>query len=79
MWKPTHVLAVIKVEPFWVEFIHDNVKADKFYPPILRLKPNNTGLELENGALELVKNYSNDFIEFIINNSKKNKRKRKKF
>ena len=67
-------LADIKVEPFWVQFLHDNVKAELIYPPILRLKLNNTGLELESGALELVKEYSNNFIDFIIN-KKKNKGK----
>ena len=70
-------LADIKVEPFWVEFLHDNVKADIIYPPILRLKLDKAGLELENGALELVKDYSNDFIEFIINNKKRKKNKKK--
>ncbi len=70
-------LADIKVEPFWVEFLHDNVKAEIIYPPILRLKLDKAGLELENGAFELVKNYSNDFIEFIINNKKRKKNKKK--
>jgi hypothetical protein len=63
-------LADIKVEPFWVEFLHDNVKTELIYPPILRLKLNNTGLGLESGALELVKEYSNNFIDFIINKKK---------
>ncbi len=58
------------VGPFWVEFLHDNVKAEIIYPPILRLKPNNTGLRLENGTLELIKEYSNNFIDFIINKKK---------
>ena len=64
-------LADIKVEPFWVEFFHDNMKAEIIYPPILRLKPNKTGLKLENGTLEIVKEYSNNFIDFIINYKKK--------
>jgi len=67
-------LAEISVEPFWVEFLHDNVKAEKIYPPILRLKQNRKDLTLENGALELVKEFSNDLIELLIN-----KRKKKKF
>ena len=69
-------LAEISVEPFWVEFLHDNVKAEKIYPPILRLKQNRKDLTLENGALELVKEFSNDLIELLIN---KRKRKKKKF
>ncbi|GAH49935.1 unnamed protein product, partial [marine sediment metagenome] len=39
---------------------------------ILSLKLNKAELALENGAFELVKAYSNDFIEFFIENKKKN-------
>jgi hypothetical protein len=60
----------ISVEPFWVELLKDNVKAEVLYPPILHLKLNIPELALENGTLELVKDYSNAFIEFIINNKK---------
>jgi len=63
--------ADIKVEPLWGEFLHDNVKAEIIYPSILHLKPNNTGLGLENGALDLIKEYSNNFIDFIISKKKK--------
>lgn len=70
-------LAEIYVEPIWVEFLHDNVKAETIYPPLLRLKLNLSELSLENRVIELVKDYSNDFIEFLINNVKK-KEKRKK-
>ena len=59
-------LADIKIEPFWVEFLQNNINAEIIYPPILRLKINRAELTLENGALELVKAYSNDFIEFFI-------------
>ncbi|MFX1431723.1 MAG: hypothetical protein ACFFCY_16275, partial [Promethearchaeota archaeon] len=65
----------IKVEPFWIEFLRDNVRAELIYPPILRLKLNNTGFGLESGALGLVKEYSNSFIDFIINNKKRRKGK----
>jgi len=70
------VLAEIYVEPFWVEFLHDNVKAETIYPPLLRLKLNLSELSLENRAIELVKDYSNDFIEFIINNKKRRFKKK---
>lgn len=59
-------LTNIKVEPFWVEFLHDKVKAKLIYPPILRLKLNEGDLALENGALELIKQYSKHFIELIL-------------
>jgi len=56
----------IKVEPLWVESLQENIKAEMIYPPILRLKLNRAKLALENGALEIVKVYCNDFVEFFI-------------
>jgi len=61
----------VSVEPFWIEFLQDNVKAEIIYPSILHLKFNIAELELEDGALELVKDYSKEFIEFLINDKKK--------
>ena len=63
-------LADILVEPSWIEFLQDNVNAETIYPPILHLKFNLAELVLEDGALELVKEYTNDFIEYLINNEK---------
>ena len=56
----------IKIEPFWIESLQENINAEMVYPPILSLKLNRAELALENGALEIVKAYSNDFIEFFI-------------
>ncbi len=70
-------LADVLVEPSWIEFLQSNVNAEICYPPILHLKFNKAELVLENGALELVKDYTNDFIDFLINNVK-NKEKKKK-
>jgi hypothetical protein len=70
-------LADVLVEPSWIEFLQDNVNAEIIYPPILHLKFNIAELVLEDGALELVKDYTNDFIDFFINNVK-NKAKKKK-
>ncbi len=58
----------IPVDPSWVEFLQDIISAEIVYPPILRLKFNTEGLVLEDGAIEEVKDYSNDFIEFLIKN-----------
>ena len=63
-------LADIQVEPSWIEFLQDNVNAETIYPPILHLKFNIAELVLEDGVLELVKDYTNDFIEYLINNEK---------
>jgi len=67
-------LTDIKNNNLWVEFLQDNVNAEIIYPPILRLKLNRAELAFENGVHEIVKVYSNEFIEFIINNKKNNKR-----
>jgi len=69
-------LADIQVELSWMEFLQGNVNAEIIYPPILHLKFNIAELVLEDGALELVKDYTNDFIDFLIKNVK-NKAKKK--
>ena len=69
-------LADIQVELSWMEFLQGNVYAEIIYPPILHLKFNIAELVLEDGALELVKDYTNDFIDFLIKNVK-NKAKKK--
>ena len=56
----------IKIEPLWIESLQENIKAEMVYPPILSLKLNRANLSLEDGALELVKSYSNDFFKFFI-------------
>jgi hypothetical protein len=61
----------IKIEPLWVESLQENINTETIYPPILRLKLNKAGLALENRALDIVKEYSNDFLEFLINNKKR--------
>ncbi|TKJ19264.1 MAG: hypothetical protein CEE43_15950 [Promethearchaeota archaeon Loki_b32] len=58
----------ISVEPLWVEFFNSKVRAELIFPSILRLRLNVEELSLENGTPELIKKYSNDFVEFIINN-----------
>ena len=55
----------IKIEPFWIESLQENTNAEMIYPPILSLKLDKAELALEDRALELVKAYSNDMIEFL--------------
>jgi menaquinone-dependent protoporphyrinogen IX oxidase len=50
----------------WVEFIQKNINSEIFFPPMLCLKLERAGYTLENSTLELVKNYSNNIIEYII-------------
>ncbi|MCP4763010.1 MAG: hypothetical protein GY870_14625 [archaeon] len=56
----------IEIEPSGVEILQENINAERIFPPILRLKLNRLELALENGAHDLVKEYSNDFIEIIL-------------
>jgi len=56
-------LTDIKTEPFWVEFLQDHINTEIIYPPILCLKLSRANLADLNGVLELVKDYSNDFID----------------
>jgi hypothetical protein len=58
--------ADVLVEPPWIELLQDNVSTELVYPPILCLKFNTVGLVLEDGAFDKVKDYANDFIEFLI-------------
>jgi len=58
-------------DSIWVEFLRRYVKAKLLFPPILRLKLKNSDLPLEIGALEIVKDYSNDFIEYLLNKNNK--------
>ena len=55
-------------EPFWGDYLQENINAEMIYPPILSLKLDKARLELEKGALELVKAFSNDFIVFYLRN-----------
>jgi hypothetical protein len=57
------------VKPSWVEFLQDNLDAEIIHPPLLRLKLNRRELALEDGALELIKDHSNAFIELFFSNT----------
>ncbi len=70
------ILTDNSTHPLWIDFFQDNVKAENLFPPILRLKLNTAELSLENGTLELVNEYSNDFIDFFINNEKSFRKKK---
>ena len=57
----------ITIAPIWIESLQTNINAEIIFPPILRLKLNKEELALENDSLEIIKAYSNDFIEFFLN------------
>jgi hypothetical protein len=62
-------LTDIKDETLWVEFLQKNIYTEIIYPPILRLKLKNTDSPMQIGALEIVKKYSKNLVEFLVNNS----------
>lgn len=57
--------------PLWNNFLKDNIKAKMLYPPLLHLKLNIKNFCLENEAIDLIKEYSDDFIKYIIKNEDK--------
>jgi len=57
----------ITIDTRWMEFLHNNIIAEIFYPPILRITPDKTGFSFDSGVHMLVKEYSRKFIEFISN------------
>ncbi|MHA1985410.1 MAG: hypothetical protein ACW98D_02115 [Promethearchaeota archaeon] len=61
-------LTSITVEPIWIKFLQDKARAEVIFPPLLRLEINKAKLVLKNGTYEVVKDYSNEFIEFLTKN-----------
>jgi hypothetical protein len=57
----------ISVELIWNEIVQDHVNSENVYPPMLCLKLNKGELEIQEGALEIIKDYSNEFISFFLN------------
>ena len=60
-------LSDVKVNS-WSNFLQENITVEIFIQPILGLKLDKTGLILESSALELIKDYSNKWTNYIINN-----------
>ncbi|MFX0075918.1 MAG: hypothetical protein ACFE96_10780, partial [Candidatus Hermodarchaeota archaeon] len=54
------------VNHYWINLFQQNNLSLTIFPPILKLNIKKGGLTLENNVLQLVKDYSNDFIEFLI-------------
>ncbi|MFX1277775.1 MAG: hypothetical protein ACFFA3_00050 [Promethearchaeota archaeon] len=43
------------------------MNSENVYPPMLCLELNKGELEIQNGALEIIKDYSDAFISFFLN------------
>ena len=59
------------MKPIWIKFFRDYNLSIGIFPPVLQLKLKEGGLNLEKNGLKSVKDYSNEFIEFLINNKKR--------
>jgi len=68
----------IPIVPSWLKFLQNNINTEIIYPPILCLKFNLVELVLEKGANDIIKDYSNEFIEFLIKSNKELKKGGKK-
>ena len=53
-------------ESLWRKSLKKNVKSERFLPPIMQLKVDKTNLVIEKGAIEIVKKFSNDIMDFLI-------------
>ena len=61
----------IQDNTLWIEFFQENINAEIIYPPIICLKQNSEELFLEKKVLNIIRKYSNDFIEILLYNKKK--------
>ena len=59
----------IDVKHLWIDFFRENNCSLALFPPVLHLKMEESGLTLEKDVFKSVKDYSNDFIEFFIENN----------
>ncbi|MFX0060044.1 MAG: hypothetical protein ACFE85_03230 [Candidatus Hodarchaeota archaeon] len=58
----------IDLKPFWLSFLRENNFYQTIFPPILQLKMEQGRMTLEKNVLKSVKDYSHEFIEFLIDN-----------
>ena len=64
-------LTEMENESIWLEFLRNNINAKLIFPPILCLKLRKSDLPVDIGALKIVKDYSNDIIEYLLNRNNK--------
>ncbi|MFW9824867.1 MAG: hypothetical protein ACFFE4_18140 [Candidatus Thorarchaeota archaeon] len=57
-------------EPAWVSLLQENIKTEIIYPPVLRIRLDIEKMALEEGSLELIKAYVNNFVNPIGDRNK---------
>lgn len=58
----------IDTKHLWIKFFRENNFSLAIFPKILQIKMEEGGITLEKNVLKSIKDYSNDFIEFFIDN-----------
>jgi hypothetical protein len=57
----------LAIRPTWIDIVRDQMGAELIYPPVFHLNLNREEYKLENKASDMVNEYCNEFIEFILN------------
>ncbi len=62
-------LTDINNNDLWIKFLQENVSYENIFTPMLCLQLRNADLAKINSALELVEDYSNDFLKSLLNDT----------
>jgi hypothetical protein len=57
----------LAIKPAWIDIVRDQMGIELIHPPVLNLNLNREDYKLENKASDMVNEYCNEFIEFILN------------
>ena len=55
------------IKPVWIDILREYIGEKLMFPPILHLNLNREEFKLENNASDMINEYCNEFIEFILN------------
>jgi len=61
-----YVVTTDVTRSLWGISLEKNVKSERFFPPVMQFKVDEKNLVIEKGALEIVKKFSNDFMDILI-------------
>ena len=63
-------LTDLNIEALWIEFLQNRLNINNIFPPLLHLNLDKSNLSLEDSAIELIRNYSNDLKKDLIDKKK---------
>ena len=55
------------IKPVWIDILREYIGEKLMFPPILHLNLNREEFKLENNTSDMINEYCNEFIEFILN------------